>query len=171
MLGAVSATGQFPIEATKTVASILADAESPQNYYALHSFIRDFSAKPFACVDAAASCLARTSMDSDIALVVTFTLSGAAARVACKFRPACVHVVVSLHAAVAASCSLSFGALGVAWPELRTASLAAGVAAAVDAAKLRGVYQGGAVAVMHGTAGNLSADEGAAITVMRDGSG
>jgi pyruvate kinase len=162
-LGAETASGDFPVEATQTMAHILADAEQATNYYALHSFIRDFSAKPFATIDAAACCLARTSMDTDIGLTVTFSASGSAAAIACKYRPSCTHVVVTSDPAVAASCSLFFGMLGCLWPDM--SSLAKGVDYAVQKAKDRKLYVSGRIAVMHGST-SVSADSDAALTVM-----
>jgi pyruvate kinase len=139
MLGAETATGSFPVEATAAIARILVNAEEATNFAALHSFIRDFCAKPFTSLEAAASCLARTSMDATISLVVTFSASGLASMVACKYRPSVPHIVMTSDEAVAQSCSLFFGMQGCLLPEM-AGTLQQGVEFAIQVAKERQVY-------------------------------
>ena len=84
ILGDETATGSFPEESVSTMASILTNAEDATHYYALHSFSRDFSAKPFSSAEGPAYCLARMANDASIAAVVTFTASGDPAQTVCR---------------------------------------------------------------------------------------
>ena len=86
ILGEETATGSFPAESVSTMASILTNAEDATHYYALHSFSRDFSAKPFSSAEAPAYCLARMANDASIAAVVTFTASGDPAQTVCRYE-------------------------------------------------------------------------------------
>ena len=45
VLAAETAVGKFPAEAVSTIAAILENAEAVNNYYAMFSFLRDFTAK------------------------------------------------------------------------------------------------------------------------------
>jgi pyruvate kinase len=47
MLCSETATGTFPVESFVTASKICCNAEAAMNYGTLHSFVRDFSAKPF----------------------------------------------------------------------------------------------------------------------------
>lgn len=85
ILGEETAKGNFPSESISTMDSILKNAEDATHYYALHSFSRDFSAKPFSTADAPPYCLARMANDSTLAAVVTFTSSGDAAETVCRY--------------------------------------------------------------------------------------
>lgn len=87
MLNNETALGAFPVEAVHTAASILRNAEQATNYYAIHSFVRDFSAKPFTTLEAACASLAKASMDADITAVITITDSLDTASLVAKFRP------------------------------------------------------------------------------------
>ena len=54
MLCSETASGGFPVDALITASRICRNAEAAMNYSTIHSFIRDFSAKPFNTVQAAA---------------------------------------------------------------------------------------------------------------------
>lgn len=85
ILGEETAIGSFPAESVSTMDTILKNAEDATHYYALHSFYRDFSAKPFSSAEAPAYCLARMANDASIAAVVTFTASGDPAQTVCRY--------------------------------------------------------------------------------------
>ena len=167
LLGSETATGNFPVDAVETMASILRNAEEATHYYAVHSFMRDFSAKPFTAAEAVSSCLARSASDADIAAVVTFTATGAAAELVCKFRPAAPHLVVTGCRRLAAACNLYFGETGIFWEQFASgsATVAAGVAHALQVAQKRGLVSSGRVAVLHGT-NELSGDEEGVISFL-----
>jgi pyruvate kinase len=58
MLCSETSSGMFPVDSLKTMHRICVNAEGAINYTAIHSFIRDFSAKPFNTLEAAAVALA-----------------------------------------------------------------------------------------------------------------
>ena len=112
MLCSETANGDFPIESLVTASKICCNAEAAMNYGALHSFVRDFSAKPFGAIEAAASSLAKSCTDAHLSLAVVISDSGAAADVISKFRPNVPLIVVTSLPNVAAQACLHFGQRG-----------------------------------------------------------
>lgn len=169
ILGDETANGQFVVKAVETMASIARNAEEATNYYALHSFTRDFSSKPFTTLEAACSCLARTTADAAVSAVLTCTENGYPAQIVCKFRPQVPHIVLTSKRQLAAACSLYFGMVGV---QLALESKSQAALSVEDAVKFaiaqatrRGAYTGGKVAVLHGTK-TLSADDDGVLSVL-----
>ena len=166
-LGDETAAGAYPVQVVSTMAKIIANAEEATNYYATTSFIADFTAKPFDSMEAACSCLARASVDTDVAAVVTVTKTGVPAQTACKFRPAVPQLVISASQQVAAAQNLYFGCIGVHWAELEGGSPS--VADALDfvrkAASQHGVQAGQHIAVLHG-AGAPEADQVGVLSIV-----
>jgi len=80
MLCSETSSGAFPADALRTMDRICRSAEAATNYGVIHSFIRDFSMKPFNTLEAAAVALAALSTkDNAIALAVVFSDDGQAA--------------------------------------------------------------------------------------------
>lgn len=191
VLGEETATGSFPAESVSTMASILKNAEDATHYYALHSFSRDFSAKPFSSSDAPAYCLARMANDASISGVVTFTSSGDLAQTVsrcalsilccmcsdmtpepkfdsqalCRYRPPVPHIVATTNKALAQQCNLYFGMFSVLLPNAKL-SVAEALKAVLESAKERGCYISGDVGVLHG-AGNLFADQDGVLSIIK----
>lgn len=170
MLGDETANGSFAAEAVETMASIARNAEEATNYYAVHSFSRDFSCKPFTTLEAAAASLARTAADTDVAAVLTCTENGNAAEVVIKFRPRVPHIVLTSKAHMAAAFGLYFGAVGLHMPSMAkneepAAQLRGALVHALAQARKRGAYAGGRIAVLHGSSG-LAADEQCMLSIL-----
>jgi pyruvate kinase len=167
VLGEETAIGNFPVQVVETMASIIRNAEEATNYYALHSFMRDFSAKPFNPLEAVSLCLARSSMDAPVSAIITFNENGDLAEMVSRFRPQVPHLMLTSNQRLASAFNMYFGVTGIHWPELSDskADIKQGVAHALKVAEARGVYKGGPVAVLHGTVG-LPADQEATLSVM-----
>ncbi|KAF5842974.1 pyruvate kinase [Dunaliella salina] len=113
MLCSETSSGAFPADALRTMDRICRSAEAATNYGVIHSFIRDFSMKPFNTLEAAAVAQAALSTkDNAIALAVVFSDDGQAAEVVSKYRPAVPLMVVTSKAPVAFRCSMVFGQVG-----------------------------------------------------------
>jgi|LauGreDrversion2_5_1035112.scaffolds.fasta_scaffold106796_1 pyruvate kinase len=157
MLCSETATGSFPVESLVTASRICRNAEAAMNYSTVHSFIRDFSAKPFNTIQAAAVAVAKACTDAQLELVVVVSDSGEAARVVTKYRPSVPLIVITSQAAVAANCALNFGQRGMLVEgEALSGAAASLTARAVEWAKNQGIYKPGRIAVMHG--GSKKAD-------------
>jgi pyruvate kinase len=74
---------------------------------------RDFSAKPFNTVQAAAVALAKACIDAKLDLAIVVSDSGEAAAVVTKYRPNVPLVVVTSRATVASNSALRFGQQGL----------------------------------------------------------
>ncbi|GLC61308.1 hypothetical protein PLESTB_001741900 [Pleodorina starrii] len=159
MLCSETAIGTFPADSFRTAANIVRNAEHATSYASMHSFIRDFSAKPFNTVEAAAVALAKACMDAKLGLCVVVSDSGEAANIVTKYRPPVPLVVVSSQAPVVAQRELHFGQFGYLAPDSvvhgdvsDVRGLVAGVAAFTQAKGLCGDGTTLRVAVMTGSA-------------------
>lgn len=156
MLCSETATGMFPAASLHTAADIVRNAEHAVNYAALHSFIRDFSAKPFTTHEAASVALARACTDARLGLCVVFSDSGDMASLITKYRPQVPLLVVSSRAPVVLQCELAFGQFGHLTSEDvmqgDPATLDTALAQALETAKkLRLCPRSSRIAVIHGT--------------------
>lgn len=167
VLGEETAIGNFPIESVRTMASIITNAEEATHYYALHSFSRDFSAKPFTSLEASSYCLARMALDADVAAVVTFTANGSPAQICTKYRPPVPHFVATTEKDVAESANLYFGMRGCLLKSSKQ-SVHDSLSFVLSEARSQGLYSGGKVAVMHGHT-NLFADQGGTLSIVDPG--
>lgn len=164
VLGEETAVGSFPIESVQTMASIITNAEEATHYYALHSFTRDFSSKPFTSLEASSYCLARMALDADVTALITFTANGSPAQICTKYRPPVPHFVATSDKSVAQAASLYFGMWGCCLKSSKE-SLVESVKFVLAAAQAQGLYSGGRVGVMHGS-GSLFADQGATLSIL-----
>ncbi|MEW5302336.1 MAG: hypothetical protein WDW36_005135 [Sanguina aurantia] len=87
VLSSETALGAFPVESLSTACDIVRNAEHAVNYVATGAFIRDFSAKPFHTVEAAALALAHACTDARLGLCVVVSDSGEAANLVSKYKP------------------------------------------------------------------------------------
>jgi len=113
MLCSETATGMFPVECLTTAVRICRNAEAAINYNIQHSFIRDFSAKPFNTVTAASVALAKGAMDAQLQAAVVVSNSGEAADVVTKYRPDVPVIVATSEESVVLQCKLKFGQYGM----------------------------------------------------------
>ncbi|EFJ51783.1 hypothetical protein VOLCADRAFT_120419 [Volvox carteri f. nagariensis] len=159
MLCSETAIGAFPADSLRTAANIVRNAEHATSYASMHSFIRDFSAKPFNTVEAAAVALAKACMDAKLGLCVVVSDNGEAANIVTKYRPPVPLVVVSSHQSVVSQREVYFGQVGYLVPETvvhgdiaEVRGLVAGVAAFTQSKGLCGDGTTLRVAVMTGSA-------------------
>ncbi|KAL6747633.1 pyruvate kinase [Haematococcus lacustris] len=156
MLCSETSSGAFPVDSFTTMSQICRNAEGAMNYQVIHSFIRDFSAKPFNTLEAAAVSLAAGATEANhVGLAIVVSNNGQAAAVVSKYRPAVPLVVVSTRASTLSQCCLTFGQLGFPATESDLADLggAEALVARVRAwAADQGLYKPEQrVLVMHGT--------------------
>ncbi|PNW83558.1 hypothetical protein CHLRE_05g234700v5 [Chlamydomonas reinhardtii] len=112
MLCSETSSGAFPADSFTTAVNIVRNAEHATSYASMHSFIRDFSAKPFNTIEAAAVALAQACMDSKLALCLVVSDTGEAANIVTKYRPPVPVMVVSSQPPVVAQRELCFGQFG-----------------------------------------------------------
>lgn len=164
VLGEETAIGSFPIDSVQTMASIITNAEEATHYYALHSFTRDFSSKPFTSLEASSHCLARMALDADVTAVITFTANGSPAQICTKYRPPVPHFVATTNKDVAQAANLYFGMWGCCLKSSKE-SLMDSVKFVLAGAQAQGMYSGGRVGIMHGC-DSLFADQGATLSIL-----
>ncbi|MCD7881976.1 MAG: pyruvate kinase [Clostridiales bacterium] len=100
MLSGETASGKFPVEAVKTMTSIVSQAEASIDYW--HRFQRRYgkvsgTGTQNAISDAITHTCCLTAMDLDAKAIVTATASGHTARLISRFRPACGVVAITLR--------------------------------------------------------------------------
>ncbi|MCC8129790.1 MAG: pyruvate kinase [Clostridiales bacterium] len=100
MLSGETASGKFPVEAVKTMTSIVSQAEASIDYW--HRFQSRYgkvsgTGTQNAISDAITHTCCLTAMDLDAKAIVTATASGHTARLISRFRPACGVVAITLR--------------------------------------------------------------------------
>ena len=153
MLGSETANGLFPVEAVATMAAIARNAEQALHHFALHSFLRDFSAKPFSTVESIASNVAKACTDTRAALVVVVSESGNTSQMISKYKPQVPVVVITSDAHTAADTALMFAQYAHVAPA-PLGDVADIVRDAVAAAGAKGVFTPGTgpIVLVHGVA-------------------
>mmetsp|Transcript_2148 Transcript_2148/g.7489 ORF Transcript_2148/g.7489 Transcript_2148/m.7489 type:complete len:198 (+) Transcript_2148:2-595(+) len=152
-LGGETANGEFPVESVRTTAEITRNAEQATNYYAVFSFIRDLSAKPFSMAESVASSVCKNVVDCKASLVLTFSSTGSSAQLISKSRPPVPVVVVTDDPRTAREMALSFGLAAYVVPALgeSLAMLPNLVNSALEHAHDKGLVAGsGPVVLVHG---------------------
>ncbi|KAF8059377.1 hypothetical protein HT031_005182 [Scenedesmus sp. PABB004] len=99
--------GLFAHECVSTTAAIIADAEGSLDHSSNYSFIRNFTPKPLATIEAAASSAAEAVLDAQAGLLVVLADSSAPLRWAAKYRPGVPLLALTRVHAVAASAGLA----------------------------------------------------------------
>ena len=95
MLSGETANGAFPDAAVRTMAHIVANAELVNNYYAIYSFIRDFTPKPFSPEESFASNAAKAAIECKASLCIVVTTDGVKSNFVSKYRPSVPIVVLT----------------------------------------------------------------------------
>ncbi|HEY8348041.1 MAG TPA: pyruvate kinase [Symbiobacteriaceae bacterium] len=113
MLSAESATGQYPLEAVRTMASIALRTEAALDYRAMlqRTVPRD------TVTEAVCHGTVATAADLGAAAIVSATKSGFTARMVAKYRPFCPIIAVTPDEAVARKLTLVWGVTPVVKPE------------------------------------------------------
>lgn len=110
MLSGETASGKYPVETVRTMASICYQAESDIDYRALYKKIRELVVSPPITIpDTIASSSVKSSWDIQAALIVVLTESGNTARLVSKYRPACPILCVTSNPKVSRQILLSRG--------------------------------------------------------------
>ena len=107
MLSGESASGNFPIEAAKTMAKIAQEAESNLEYSHLHNAILDPNLDSTAAAISYSAC--RTSFVLNTKAIVAATKSGSTATLIAKYHPKAPIVAITPFEEVRRSLSLNFG--------------------------------------------------------------
>eukprot|EP00798_Chlamydomonas_sp_ICE-L_P024510 gene24510-10112_t len=154
MLCSETSSGMFPVDSVVTAHNLCCNAEQAMNYSVIHSIMRDFTAKPFNSVEAAAVAVAKACTDGKLGLVVVISINGSTAAVVSKYRPCVPMIVVSWEDPVISQCNLLFGQFGFKVDEDAISNLGALpniIKSAVSFAKDKALCSAGdKVVVMHG---------------------
>eukprot|EP00798_Chlamydomonas_sp_ICE-L_P026969 gene26969-34983_t len=86
MLCSETSSGMFPVDSVITTHNLCRNAEHAMNYNVIHSFIRDYTAKPFNAVEAAGVAVAKACSDSRATLGIVISESGFTAKIVAKYR-------------------------------------------------------------------------------------
>jgi pyruvate kinase len=87
MLSAETASGQYPMEAVKTMSSICVEAESTIAYSPLFAELRKLHTHEQSVTETVACSAVNASLEGYISCIVVLTTSGATAHLLSKFRP------------------------------------------------------------------------------------
>ena len=107
MLSGESASGQFPIEAAKTMSRIARETEAHLDYEYFTSRMKEPSLTAFA--DAISYSACRTSNVLNAKAIVAATQSGATARLISKYKPKSPIIAITPHESIRRSLNLNFG--------------------------------------------------------------
>ncbi|CAG9465389.1 unnamed protein product [Pedinophyceae sp. YPF-701] len=153
ILSAETSHGCFARESVETAAAIMRNIESACNYYAMGSFIEDFTALPMSTLEATCAAFAESLIDSAAKVAVVVSTSGLAANLVSKYRPAVPLVNVTAKPFRAAEGGIRFAMNTMLVDDLGAQEdVDALVKRAVQFARDRGLYFGGEVAVLRGAA-------------------
>lgn len=106
MLSGESASGNFPVEAAKTMSRIAIEAESNLDYSHL---LTESSASLTDCADAISYSTCKTSMILNAKAIVAATKSGATAKLISKYRPKSPIIAITPYEEVERSLALNYG--------------------------------------------------------------
>lgn len=107
MLSGESATGQYPIEAVRTMARIAESAEQDIDYRGRMTRLSITDKKNITTAIAYATCT--TAMDLDAAAIITVTMSGFTAESISRFKPDCPIIGCTMQPKVARQLNLLWG--------------------------------------------------------------
>eukprot|EP00899_Mesostigma_viride_P024158 jgi/Mesvir1/4927/Mv25062-RA.1 len=140
MLSSETASGDFPVEATKALAAILLHAEQSINYGEQYRFIRGSTPKPLTAAEAVCSSAVKAAGDIGARFLVVVTSQSQPARYMSKYRPEMPVIVVTSNHKVARQASAQFGL--VAMYEQSITSIGAIILRLVAFCKRRGLGKG-----------------------------
>lgn len=147
MLSAETASGQFPVEAVRTMATIATRTEQALDYVGILNRKRRKAGELLATVtEAIAHATVSTAMDLGAAAVITATASGFSARMVSKYRPRAPIIAVTPHPRVARQLALSWGVFPVVMPDARSTDEL--METAVQGALETGLVRGGDLVVI-----------------------
>ena len=106
MLSGESASGNYPIEAAKTMSRIAKEAEAHLEY---NNFLTNKEPVLSDYADAISYSTCRTSSVLDAGAIVAATKSGATAKLICKYRPKCPIIAITPYESVERKLALNFG--------------------------------------------------------------
>lgn len=109
MLSGESASGNFPIEAAKTMSRIALETEAHLGYEHLQNPNLNIQSESFA--DAISYSACRTANSINAKAIVAATQSGATARLISKYRPKSYIIAITPHAHVRRGLALNFGVI------------------------------------------------------------
>jgi len=95
MLSGETASGQYPLEAVRTMANICRQAERDIDYRTLYWNLRSTVKPPISIVESIASSAVKTAWDIQAALIIALTKSGHTTRVLSKYRPHCPIICIT----------------------------------------------------------------------------
>ena len=151
LLASETAVGDFPVEVVETAAAIVRNTEGACNYYAMGIFIEDFTSRPLSTLESAATTIAEATVDVHASLAVVVDEHGEAARLVSKYRPRVPCIIVTNNAVLSRQVNLSFGQYALLVDDLGDISnIDALLGRAVQFARDRGLFTGGAVVALHG---------------------
>ena len=107
MLSGESASGQYPIEAAKTMSKIAKETELHLDYNYLNQCLKEPAMYDFAEAISYSTC--RTSNVLNAKAIVAATNSGSTAKLVSKYKPKCPIVAITPHEEVMRGLSLNFG--------------------------------------------------------------
>lgn len=107
MLSGESASGQYPIEAAKTMSKIAKETELHLDYNYLNQCLKEPAMYDFAEAISYSTC--RTSNVLNAKAIVAATNSGSTAKLVSKYKPKCPIVAITPHEEVLRGLSLNFG--------------------------------------------------------------
>ncbi len=156
MLSGETATGRYPVEAVRTMASLAFHAEaSLRDYGDLQQIVPRATN---VVTDAVAQAAVNISHDLDAAAILTLTASGRTSRAISKFRPNCPILAITRSEQVTRKLALNWGVLAV--PFLGEGDDESQVGFGVEHARQLGLARPGEVVVVtagiSGEAGSTS---------------
>ena len=107
MLSGESASGQYPIEAAKTMSKIAKETELHLDYNYLNQCLKEPAMYDFAEAISYSTC--RTSNVLNAKAIIAATNSGSTAKLVSKYKPKCPIVAITPHEEVLRGLSLNFG--------------------------------------------------------------
>lgn len=107
MLSGESASGNYPIEAAKTMSKIAIETEEHLDYNFLNQRLKEPAMYDFAEAISYSTC--RTSNVLSAKAIVAATNSGATAKLVSKYKPKCPIIAITPHEQVKRGLSLNFG--------------------------------------------------------------
>lgn len=147
MLSAETASGEFPVEAVRTMASIALRTEAALDYVGILNRKRRKAGELLATVtEAIAHATVSTAMDLGAAAILTATASGFSARMVSKYRPRAPIIAVTPHEATARSLALVWGVRPVVMPDAPSTDELLDIA--VQGALQTGLVRGGDLVVI-----------------------
>lgn len=147
MLSGETANGIGPANAVSTMAAIAANAEIAVNWPSVHSFLRDFTPKPFSNEQSIGRAVATLGVDAKASLAICVSDDPTIICAIAKFRSRIPVMLVTQSVDAVRRCGAVFGLHGC----LIDASMTQAAlveAAAVQAARTSGLFSGGEVIVL-----------------------